>query len=171
MMSAWLKMTSVAAILLAVVAMGCGGDDGSSSDATSSSGSASTEGDSSSVSNAEFVEQANAACRQEQTGATAKAALYIKTHRSQGLPQETLSSRAFNVAILSTVEAELDALHELPQAAEEEELEAMLASKEAALRKAKKIELKAELPEIVALFKPANKEAQSLGLTKCIVIG
>lgn len=165
-MNARLKTTSAAVIAISIVALGCG----SSGSSTSSSGAASTGGDSSSLSKAEFVEQANAACQQAKKGAFARVAFYAKVHRSDGLPQKVLAERAFNRAFVFAVEKEVDALEELlPAAGKEKKFEVMLVSKEAALRAATRIELQAEeIRELDDLFTESNKRARSLGLAHCV---
>lgn len=168
-MSTRLKTTLATAVAIAIFALGCGSDESSTSSTSANSDSSSANGDSSSPSKAEFVEQANAACQKEKKGALAKVALYTRVHRSDGLSQEALAKRAFNSAILSTVEGEIDALQEMtPPAGEEEAFQEMLAAKEAALRKAQKVELTAELPEINDLVTAPNKQIRSFGLDQCI---
>jgi hypothetical protein len=170
MKARWI-MTLLALVAIAIMAAGCGGNDDDSASG-SQSGSGSAGGGTASVSVEEFVDQGNEACKEAQKKAFAKVGLYSRLHRDDGLSQEELRKRSFNWAILSTVEDEIEALRELPPAeGEEQSVEALLASKEAALRKAKKIEEKAELPAVVAFFDGANDKAQSLGISGCVVTG
>jgi len=154
--------------------LGCGGgggqSTGSASGSSSGGGSSSGEGGVTQLSSPEFVEQGNAACAQQKSGASERLAIYIKVHKPEGLPEAELGKRALNVAIVSTAEAELAALRKLePPASEKKKVEAALVAEEAAIKKGNKGETKLELPATENLFAASNRQLKALGLDKCVV--
>lgn len=160
-LAAW----AIAAVMAFAIA-GCGSDEGDGSAARGGG-----EGDAATLSKAEFVERANAACKRAQDGAFAKTEAYRKRHASEGLAEDVLTRRALNAALVSTVAAEVEALRELAPAAEgQAQFEAVLAEQEAALRRARKRAKTATLEQMTALLVGGtNEEFRSLGLRKCVL--
>jgi hypothetical protein len=156
--NAWLTTTLAAAMAVAVIAMGCGSDE--------DSGSASA-GDSSSLSKAEFVKQANAACLKPRETALQEVAAYSQKHRSEGLSDTLLGRKAIKVVLLKTFEEEIAALRALgaPEG-DEEEIDAMLAATQSALDEAKELP-KTSSKEVESYFGDADKKLRQYGLTGC----
>jgi hypothetical protein len=165
LLNARLRTVWAIAIAVSVVAIGCGNDD------ESSSASGSGTGESSSLTKAEFVKKANAACTEEREGGFERIAAYTEKHRSEGLPEALLAAKALKVTLLSMIGGELDALRQLEAPlGDEKEVEAMLTTIQAELEKAKEVKLRPELPPeaIEDKFPKANKLIRSYGLTSCI---
>jgi hypothetical protein len=148
------------AMAFAVFASGCGGDD-----STSASAAGESDG-SSSLSKAEFIKRAAAACASERENSFEQIATYSEKHRSDGLPEAVLAKRAVRATLLSIIAAELDDLQKLEApAGDEQEVEAMLAAQQAALNEAKAN--KRKLEDVEDYFTDADKELQAYGLDEC----
>jgi hypothetical protein len=163
-LKALLATMLVAAIAIAAIVSGCGSDD----DSTSSSAAS----DSSSLSKAEFVKQANAACLGEREDSLEELATYQQRHRSEGLPEAVLAENAFKAVTLSTIEAEIAALRALGlPTGDDGGVEAILALLQADLDKATKLRAKLSSDEVEGYFVNANKKLRGYGLSSCTKAG
>lgn len=140
----------VAVIAVGVAMMGCGSDGG----------------DSDSLSKAEFVKQANESCREKRVDAVKRVTAYFKRHKSDGLSEAELSQRALRAGVVSTIEAEIAALNALqPPAEDAEEVDALVASLERTLTKAKGQAKTDE--QVERSFIGVDKALRRYGLTQC----
>jgi len=94
----WLLVT--AAVGAAVIAAGCGGGDDSSSAVTSSLG------------KTEFVEQANAACREARSGLRIKASAFL-SGQSPDKPPQVRNADLAHFVLLPPIEVQIGGLEEL----------------------------------------------------------
>lgn len=150
--------TLIAAIGIVAVALGCGGDDDSSS--------ADAAGDS--LGKAAFVKQANEACLEEREDSFEQVAAYQKKHRGEGGSQEEQMRRAIRAVLLSTIAAEIADLEALgmPEG-DEQQVEAILASLEDAHEEAEEQTKTDPSKEVEDYFGAANKKLAGYGLESC----
>lgn len=161
-----LTISLVAAVAFAVLATGCGSDDGS--EANSSSDPSSAEVDSPSPEKVAFVKRANAVCLRGRETTLTKVGVYKTKHQSEGLSEAVLTRRAIKAVILATLEREINALQALePPAGEEEQVDAMLAAQQATFEQDKKLQGKMSTAEIEARFADSDKDLRAYGLTGC----
>ena len=156
---------------ITMIGMGCGGGD----DSSSTSGSTATESSTvaSSGDKAEFIKAAEALCLKKRQGSFERIAAYEKKHGSEGLPPAVLGQKAIRAVVLATIDEEIDGLRALePPAGEEEEVEALLASLQKTLEKARSRTKKLAVQQapaalISAVFHAADKELKAYGLLAC----
>lgn len=156
-------MTVVLAIAMAfaVFVSACGGND----DSTSASAAGESDGNSS-LSKAEYIKRAAAACASERENSFAQIAAYTEKHRSDGLSEAVLAKKAVKAVLLSIIAAELDDLRKLgAPAGDEQKVEAMLAAEQAALDEAKAN--KKKLEDVEDYFVQADMELKAYGLDEC----
>jgi hypothetical protein len=188
------SMTLLAAAFVAVVlATGCGGgggdststgasgsagatagggsESGSNSSAESGSGGESSGAgglSESSLSKEEYVKQASAACNKEREGLIEEVAAYLEKHGSDNLPEGVLIANMAKQVVLPVVEAEVETVRSFgAPAGDEQKVEALLASQEAAVEEVKGLKTAKSLEEVEAHFDSATKEFRAYGFTAC----
>ncbi len=170
-MKARLAVSLAAVAAITAIGMGCGGGDDSSSASGSAANGSSTVA--SSGSKAEFIKEAEALCLQKRQGSFEKIGAYEKKHRSEGLPPIVLGQKAIRAVVLSTIGAEIAGLRALePPADEAEEVEALLATLQTTLEKARSRTEKLAAEDapaaiISTTFHVPNKELKAYGLPGC----
>lgn len=156
-----LILVLLAATAVAATAGGCGGDD----DASSAAGS--EEGDSWAVSKAAFIKRATEVCQKDREDTLVRVGEYQEEHSSDGLPKALLGKMAVVAGLTQTIQLEVDHLEELDlPAGEEKQVEALIASVQSAIDKAKAS--KTDSPKKFAgYFVAVNQELREYGLKDC----
>lgn len=122
----------------------------------------------SSLSKAEFVEQASAACNEERESLVEELEAYFKHHESDGIPEPVLIANMVRTVILPTVEAEIGAVRAIgAPAGEEQQVEAILAAQQATVDKVKQQKSFKTLEESEAYFRPVSAKMRAYGFTAC----
>lgn len=155
----------VAVVSVALVA-GCGGgDDDSSAAAGSDSGEPIS---TSSLSKAEFVKQASAACRRERSDLLGDAYKYLGKKTSSGTPQDVAVADLGRTLVVPTVEAEAAAIRKLgAPAGDEEEIEEILAAQQEGIDEVKALKKADSIEVVLEPFADANKKLREYGFTAC----
>jgi hypothetical protein len=156
----------VTAFAVAAVVAGCGGDDDSAA-----SGSAGGDGSisTSSLSKAQFVKQANAACHDEQVGYRKEITLALERFRSQGLSEHDAAVQALQAVRLPISEAQVVAIQKLgAPSGDEEEIEAALDAQQEAIDEFKAAEPAEVGADPTKYFGDASKMLQGYGLNACV---
>lgn len=157
---------------LTAVPAGCGGGSSDSTAGEASSGattqSSSEAGSSQQLSKAAFVEKANGACGEQREGGIERLNAYASKHSSEGLSKDELNEAAYKAVLITTIQAELDALRELGVPSEGgKQVEAFLAGEQAALDKAKQRRDSISSGQLENYFTPTDKMLRAFGLTGC----
>lgn len=175
-----LKMLPVVVLAIAAVAVGCGGDDesgsaggaGGSSEAAagknSESGGSAPEVTTSSLTKAQFVKRANAACREERSGMLGRLAAYQRENPAASDSQTERFDGAMRAVLLPTIEAETVKVAELgaPEG-EEARVDAFLVAQQDALEEVEAQENLESLEQVESYFAEAGKLARQYGLDEC----
>jgi hypothetical protein len=156
---------SIAAVALVAAIGGCGSSSSSSSGSTA--GSASSAEGSSSLSKAEFVEQADEICTEGKQKGLEEMSAYAKAHASPGEPKLETLAKALQAAFLPAVQTQVDEIRALgaPQG-DEAEVKAILAALEEAVESASKSSPSAG-PNFGSNFKHSGELAREYGLNGC----
>lgn len=169
-MSARSMFAVALALVVAVVAVGCGGsdDDAGSAEFDDSS---SAEPATSSMTKAQFVNQANRACGAERENLLARAQAYQEetdTFAEEGTPQFAEATRRI---FLSTFEAEVEAVRALgAPAGEKQRIEAVLTAQQEAIDDVAERGVET-YAQIEAAFAEASELLREYGLRGCLLGG
>jgi hypothetical protein len=183
----------IVVVVIAALAVGCGGGDDSTSTSTagssasetntsassdstpnssSNSGSAAQAGatvTTSTLSKAEFIRQATAACNEEREGLVDEVTNYLSKQESKELPESVSLVNMARSVMLPTIEAEMAAVRGLgAPAGDEEEVEAMIGATLAAVDEVKELKKAKSLEEIENHFAGATQMFQDYGFEACI---
>jgi hypothetical protein len=145
------------AVVMAVIAVGCGGGEETASGAPS-------------LSSAEFVKQANAICRRERVGLSKKAAAWFAQDRRRGYPREVLNWRVAHYVLLPAVERESDEVLTLAAnapPADRPGIEAAVGAKQLAMGKVASAGRLASMKAFHRYFVESAVELQAIGLNAC----
>jgi hypothetical protein len=146
-----------------------GGSGGESTGTTPAGGGKETTAHSSSLSKAEFVEQANAICTREKTKGLEEMGAYAKQHRgaATGQAKIELIGEAIQKVFLPSVQSQVNQIRALgAPAGDEQEVEALLDSLEEAVEKAS--QGTASSARFGQAFASSGKLAREYGLSDCV---
>lgn len=188
-------MLVVAAMAVALMAIGCGSDSGDETTSQAQAGNAAetqsdggSEGQTQDGSEAEdgsetqsgedgessagdsgFVKEASAACTNAREGSFEKIDAYRKKFKPEGLSEADLTNKAVKTVLLETIEGEIAGIQSLaPEAEDPAEIEKLVAEMEATFKQAQvKAKTDAGYAEIEDLFDDTDKTLESLGLSAC----
>jgi hypothetical protein len=181
-----------AAIVIAVIGLGCGSDGGAISasnstgasvDGSNSGGSSGREQESnssresttearpgaptvarSSLSKAAFIRQAGAICRQKGEETLRELDTYVEKHGSEGLSEEVVLANALRAVVLPATEAEISAVSKLgAPAGDKEEVEALLAAQQEAVDEVRELKELKSLGEAAEHFEDATNGFKEYG--------
>jgi hypothetical protein len=158
------SMVSLAvASALCAFAMGCGDDDDSSSGGAPSDNPSIT---TSSLTKAQFIKQAGAACNKEREEVLQELSAYAERHK--GVPRDRLIANAFKAVFVPVVEKEIAAIRQLgaPEG-DEEEVAEILAAEQEGIDQIKQLERAKSAPEFGSYFQAADEKLKAYGLTGC----
>jgi hypothetical protein len=154
-----------AALLLALFA-GCGGSSGGD---TSAGGSTATSASikTSSLGEAEFIKQANAACQEARKGLIKRASSFLKQQSKTERNEDNLAGLT-KAAVLPTVRAEMAAIRRLgAPAGDEDEVGAFVAAEQEAVAHLAKLKHIYSRFEMERYFTDAAKLARAYGIDGC----
>ncbi len=115
---------------VALIGVGCGSSEESSSLSTSSSP----------PSKAVFVKQVTTGCEQAVGGFLERVNIYTKKHESDGLPEGVFRAKVYKAVVVPTVEAQSAAVQQLPPpTGDKKQIEALLAAQQAVVDRIKKM--------------------------------
>jgi ethanolamine utilization protein EutP (predicted NTPase) len=157
-LEARLTILLIAGIAIVAALAGCGGgdDSGGTESVTTSS-----------LSKAQFIKKASAACRQERRGLVAEASAYLGKHSSDG-PRPVVIADMGKAVMAPTVEAEVAAVRKLgAPAGDEEEVEAMLAADEKGIEEVKDLKEAKSIYQVVRHFYAASELFKAYGFSAC----
>jgi hypothetical protein len=141
----------VAALAVALVATGCGGGD---------SGPAS-------ITKAEFIEQADAACKKGEEEIQKDFAVYLQERKNQEKATAQDYAELVETVLVPNAEAEIDAIRALgAPSGDEKKVEAMLTAREESIEMSEK-DPQAIIKDSKKIFGPASKLAKEYGLKTC----
>lgn len=173
--------------IMALIGAGCGDDESTSGSATGGNSNANAEADSdggsssdeqsgeapavetSSLSKAEFVKRANAACTREGKGLLSRAEAFQEGGGSKGQSPQEANAELVKKVLLPTVEAQTAALVKLgaPEG-DEEELEAILAARREDIASAEEVKRGKSVTEIIEEeFSETDETLEEYGLSAC----
>jgi hypothetical protein len=145
-------LTTVAVI--AVLAAGCG--------------SSSSSQDSSSLSKAEFLVKANAACDRERHGVLSRISSYLEQHGSEGKSEAELIADMAKAVLLPASRAETEALEALgAPPGDEKRIEAMLAAQRKAIAEVAALRRVTSIEAVENRFNQASDQFRAYGLESC----
>lgn len=150
-------LTCIAGIVASMI--GCGDDDSASSaDAIKTS----------SLSRAEYVKKATAACSREEKDVLKKASAYIAKEESEGLPAPVLEANVVKEILVPAVEAKTAVIRRLgAPSGDEEQIEGMLELQEEGIDQAKELEKIEPGKTAIDLFADGDKKFAAYKLTRC----
>lgn len=156
-----LRTAAVVVVGIAILAAGCGGDDGSASGSTSAAG------DARAATKPEFIFSASTICVNERKGTRWRGSAYRRDHRSEGWSTAVLARKTKTAVLLETAEAEIAGIRQLPRPpADAEEIKEMLDAMQAAVRDARRGQAQTS-SEVVEYLSRANGDLQAYGLGNC----
>jgi hypothetical protein len=156
---ALLRALSLALIMAAVVVSGCGDDESSGSE-----GSLPT----SSLSNEEYLQQANAICRNKKKGYSQEIMVFLQDPSNNSGTELSVHLDGVKTVILPINEAQLKSLRELgaPEG-DEAEVEAALNAQQSAIDKMRATDRIQSFEQGVNVFADATEMLESYGLKDC----
>ncbi|MGB7588773.1 MAG: hypothetical protein WBM00_08700 [Solirubrobacterales bacterium] len=156
-----------AATMVAATAGGCGGGGSTSEPSEGGNGDAIT---TSSLSKAQYISRASAACQRQQEKIGLRVIAFEKQHPSGGARTPKIYAEEVKAVWLPMVEGEIRALHELgAPAGDEAKIEAMLAADEASVARAASLKRIKSLEAAAGLFSRAGEMLRAYGLEKCTI--
>jgi hypothetical protein len=181
-----------AAVAIVAIAAGCGDDDDSDSAGSAANGTASearqdsggnSEPESSaengssgsesistsSLSEEQFVKQANAVCLREKNNYSAEVTAALKSPTLKGLSEREVGQKVVKTVVLPITEAQIAAILELgaPEG-EEEEIEAALNAQQEAADEVRATKQAPPAEDLNSYFDEATEMLQDYGLTECV---
>lgn len=187
-MSARAMTLLTAALAIAALAVGCGGDDDQADSPASVNGGAVTERDSnsnggetsgserssapvttSSLNKPAFVKNANAICRRERARLLPEMNAYLKKQGSDGTASGAFLADMFRAVFIPSIEREMEAIRGLgAPAGDRQEVEAILVAQEAAVEEMRSLESLSAIFDLGGRFAKADAKLQDYGLTGCV---
>lgn len=173
-------------MVIALMAVGCGGSEDSSSGADSATSASSTQAGSGSDSSADdgstadgasgqtiktsqlnkaaFLTKANASCSKKKESLLEKLAAYAKQNESKKQPAEVFTANAYKAVLVPMMEAQMAEIRKLgAPAGDEEEIEAMLAAQQATIDEFKEQKTLESTDEFERYFADATQMFRDYG--------
>jgi hypothetical protein len=166
----WMTLLA-GAVVIAVVAAGCGDGDSTagSPDSQSDGGSGGGTVSESSLSKAEYIKKAGAACRREREDLVGEASIYFAKHPSKGKQQGAVVADMARAVMVPTIEAEMAIVRETgAPKGDGKQIEEILRAEQEAVDEVKEQDEVQSIQAVLDYFGAVNNKYRDYGFTSCL---